>query len=283
MKSYYLFLSLFQPFAQFRNPFTFFYAQTFPLPPKSTILGLLENATGRYYSGYFNDLNISIWGYHSAIYWNYLHFIKGNPYLDNQGVIRAGDNKPVYGSNRSRRTPTHQQEIAGANFYIFLKGDNNKINEVYSMLNPVGKVLNLGRGEDTVFIREIKLLEMKEFYEKDLEDYYFAIGAYVKKDDKDDKTNETILKESTVIRLPVYSISLWQKFVYGGNEDESIKNREELLKNKSRLKRKVDFQPVYYVERKRVRLNTKINTLILKYNDRNFGEIRFYLNDLVWL
>jgi CRISPR-associated protein Cas5t len=44
-----LFVEIFQPFAQYRNPFTFYYAQSYPLPPKSTIIGMLQNATDRYY------------------------------------------------------------------------------------------------------------------------------------------------------------------------------------------------------------------------------------------
>ncbi|MGB9831021.1 MAG: CRISPR-associated protein Cas5, partial [Fervidicoccus fontis] len=44
-----LFVEIFQPFAQYRNPFTFYYAQTYPLPPKSTILGMLQNAVEDWY------------------------------------------------------------------------------------------------------------------------------------------------------------------------------------------------------------------------------------------
>ena len=42
-------MEIFQPFAQYRNPFTFYYAQTYPLPPKSTIIGMLQNAQNDWY------------------------------------------------------------------------------------------------------------------------------------------------------------------------------------------------------------------------------------------
>ena len=49
-------VDLFLPFAQYRNPFTFFYAQTFPLPPKSTIVGMLQNLTGEYFDNKYSPV-----------------------------------------------------------------------------------------------------------------------------------------------------------------------------------------------------------------------------------
>lgn len=265
-----LFLKLFQPFAHFRNPFTFFYAQTFPLPPKSTILGLLENATSKYYSEEFDDLKISIWGYHSAIYWNYLHFIKGDPYLDISGILRAGDKKPVYGLNRSQRTPTYQQEIAGGNFYIFIKGEEHRIKELQDSFNPVKKVLNLGRGEDVVFVRYIKILEENDFTNKNLKDYYISIGAYI-------VGENDLIDESIISTLPVYSITLTQKFINLKN-GKPVSSRDEILNNRDKIKREVNFSSVYYVESRRIILKEKIETFFF-----NYEGIKFYLNELTWL
>ncbi|MEM2772583.1 MAG: CRISPR-associated protein Cas5 [Candidatus Pacearchaeota archaeon] len=268
-----LFLKLFQPFTQFRNPFTFFYAQTFPLPPKSTILGFLENATDKYYSGCFDDLKISIWGYYSSIYWNYLHFIKGNPYLDENRILKGGDKKPLYGLNKSQRTPTYQQEIAGGNFYIFLKGEKKKIEELYKSFNPVNKVLNLGRGEDVVFIRDVKILN-DHLDNKDLKDYHISIGTYIL---TNIETNQSVLiNESIISTLPVYSITLNQKFVYREN-GQFISSRDEIF-NKNKIERKVNFKSVYYIENRKIILKNTLKTFIFK-----FDNIKFYLNELSWL
>jgi len=61
-----LFVEIFQPFAQYRNPFTFYYAQTYPLPPKSTIIGMLQNACNDWYGNNqekdWEGLKVSIHG-----------------------------------------------------------------------------------------------------------------------------------------------------------------------------------------------------------------------------
>jgi CRISPR-associated protein Cas5t len=276
-----LFIHLFQPFAQFRNPFTFFYAQTFPLPPKSTILGFLENATSKYYSGTFDNIKVSIWGYNSSIYWNYLRFIKGNPYIDDKGIVRAGDKKPLYGFSPSQRTPTYQQEILGLNLFLFLREDNDeqKLNELKDVLSNIPKVVYLGRGEDVVFIRGVRFLEIdKELEKKSLKDFYLKIGTYIKINLGNEGYSFSFKK------FPVYSIPLVQKFVYKDNEDKSISTRQELLSKKDKLKRKVIFEPVLYAEDKRVILPQTYEVIKFKYNDSNVKEINFYLiENLSWL
>lgn len=276
-----LFLHLFQPFSQFRNPFTFFYAQTFPLPPKSTILGFLENATSRYYSGDFDNIKVSIWGYNSAIYWNYSRFIKGNPYIDDEGIVRAGDDRPLYGIFPSQRTPTYQQEILGLNLFLFLSEDSSeqKLKGLKDVLSNIPKVIYLGRGEDVVFIREVRFLEIdKELEKKSLKDFYLKIGTYIKINPGNEDYSFSFKK------FPVYSIPLVQKFVYKDNEDKSISTRQELLFKKDKLKRKVDFGSVLYAQDKQVILSQSYDVIKFKYNDPNVKEVNFYLiENLSWL
>ncbi|MEM3374260.1 MAG: CRISPR-associated protein Cas5, partial [Candidatus Woesearchaeota archaeon] len=82
-----IYLEIFQPFAQYRNPFTFYYAQSFPLPPKSTVIGMLQNACDDWY-GHKNleewkNLKVSIHGGCESIFWNYQQLIKGNIEIEN--------------------------------------------------------------------------------------------------------------------------------------------------------------------------------------------------------
>lgn len=290
-----LFLHLFQPFAQFRNPFTFFYAQTFPLPPKSTILGFLENATGKYYSGKFDDTKISIWGYYSSIYWNYLHFIKGNPYLDERGVLKI-NNKPLYGFNSFQRTPTYQQEILGLNLFLFLVNENeDKLQEIFEKLLKPKKVFHLGRGEDVVFIRKVKFLYKNiDFEEKNIKDFYLKIGTYI-------KYSKEPLLEDLFYMFPVYSIPVTQKFVFNSetndsfNEKKYIQTREELFSCKDELKREVKFETVLYLENRQIFLHNYHKALKFEYNNSNSentnsedyfqeNKINFYLlEDLSWI
>src|SRR3989338_7062233 len=102
-----LFLELFQPFAQYRNPFTFYYGQTFPLPPKSTIIGMLQNACTMYYNEKFWYLKVSVHGGFESTFWNYKSLIKGNVSLEKYGknIMLVNQKRLLYGHGlRSQRS-----------------------------------------------------------------------------------------------------------------------------------------------------------------------------------
>lgn len=68
-------LKLFQEDACYRKPFSFKISETYPLPPYSTIIGMLHNIldakTGEVYR-----FNISIQGDYESIYNDYTHMRK---------------------------------------------------------------------------------------------------------------------------------------------------------------------------------------------------------------
>lgn len=149
-------VELFQPFAQFRNPFTFFYAQTFPLPPKSQIIGMLQNLTGEYYnSEYFSKIKVAVFGAHESIFWNYSQMIKGTPQLGPERKLRGGnDNLPLYGAiKKSQRTPVYQQEIYNLRLVLFFKCEKEELlQNIYEGFKTMRKVMHLGRSEDIFFL-----------------------------------------------------------------------------------------------------------------------------------
>ena len=89
-----LYIEIFQPYAQYRNPFTFYYAQSYPLPPKATIVGMLQNAVGDWYgfnewygegdksdnglkkNKWWDNLRISVHSLFARSVWNYHQLIK---------------------------------------------------------------------------------------------------------------------------------------------------------------------------------------------------------------
>jgi len=165
-----LFIELFQPFAQYRNPFTFYYAQTYPLPPKSTIIGMLQNALNDWY-GHKREvdewwsLKVSVHGGFESVFWNYQQLIKatktgislvrfrGRPTLWNQ-------NLPLYGFPvTSQRTPISQQELFNGWLYTFIRGEERFLTEIKDALERLEKVLSLGRSEDVIFIRNVEFVE----------------------------------------------------------------------------------------------------------------------------
>ncbi|MEM5832335.1 MAG: type I-B CRISPR-associated protein Cas5b [Candidatus Aenigmatarchaeota archaeon] len=230
-----LFIEIFQPFAQYRNPFTFYYAQTYPLPPKSTIIGMLQNATedwyGREYGEEWWNLKVSIHGGFESIFWNYQRLIKGEIEIkkENGKIILYNQGLPLYSEGiESQRSPVYQQELFNGHLYIFIKGNENLLNKVKEGLEKPRKILYLGRSEDVVFIKNVREIEPKKRIEiKD--DVKLTYPTY-------------LLREIPLInkKYPVYSIPI--KVIFE-NEGKLVKHKAEITKN---TERKVEFKTVIY-------------------------------------
>jgi CRISPR-associated protein Cas5t len=237
-------LEIFQPFAQYRNPFTFYYAQTYPLPPKSTLIGMLQNITGRYYDEDFYDMEISIHGGFESFFWNYQSLIKGTKDGINlkkyKGEIKLWNQGfPLYGKGiTSQRSPVFQQELFNGHLYIFLKGKEHLIEEIEnSLLNP-SKIPYIGRSEDIIFLRGIYSEEEFSISENTTKkNIWLTLPAYIKLKNKNDSHQEFPIKNE---KFPVYSIPLKVTFKNGGN---SITNKAEITKS---TKRVPEFETVMY-------------------------------------
>ena len=278
-----LFIELFQPFARYRNPFTFYYTQTYPLPPKSTIIGMLQNAVGDWYGvryeieKWWEELKISIHGGFESIFWNYQQLIKGELAFSEEGMwINNPDTKkknnwfPLYSEGlTAQRTPVHQQELFNGHLYIFIRGDKNLLEEIKKNLQDLKKILYLGRSEDIVFIRKVEFIEPKE---KDIPvegDIKLKFPTYIS------LYSEEIEKEFPIKqqKFPVYSIPTRVLFK---NEEVPIRHKSEITKN---TEREVDFTPVIYtgfdytillkdkIEIERFEITDKLKFNIIK----NFG------------
>lgn len=231
-------IELFQPFAQYRNPFTFYYAQTYPLPPKSTIIGMLQNATGRFYDHAFWDIKVSVHGGFESVFWNYQQLIKGDVTLKKlNGKITLWNQKlPLYSNGiKSQRTPVYQQELFNGHLYIFLKGKRDLIDEIELALSNPQKILYLGRSEDIIFIKNIYNENNWEYKNKKVSKYFRLIyPTYIKQ--HNNGTNLPIKNE----KFPVYSIAT--KVIFSNN-GEPIKNKAQISQT---TERKPDFETVIY-------------------------------------
>lgn len=157
-----LFIELFQPFAQYRNPFTFYYAQTYPLPSRSTVIGMLQNALddwyGNRYGCLWDELKISIHGEFENSFWNYQSMIKGYPFVKD-GILMMED-KRLYGEGKkAQRSPVYQEELFNGRLFLFLQGNEELVNELHKALEHPRKILMLGRSEDVIFIRRVGLAD----------------------------------------------------------------------------------------------------------------------------
>ncbi|MGC8726257.1 MAG: CRISPR-associated protein Cas5 [Thermoplasmata archaeon] len=253
-----LFLELFQPFAQYRNPFTFYYAQTYPLPPKSTIIGMLQNACDDWYgnkNGIENwwKMKVSIHGGFESIFWNYQNLIKGVPELTNDGIENQG--RPLYGKGiTSKRSPTPQQELFNGHLYVLIKGNDSLIDSIKNSIENLNKVISLGRSEDIVFIKGIKEVNplKVENVEGDLKLHYPTYIYY---------ENFPIANR----KYPVYYIPI--KVIFKNNNN-NIKHKYEINKN---TEREVDFKKIIYTGYDYsiiIEENKKINVEFYEINDK---------------
>lgn len=237
-----LFIEIFQPFAQYRNPFTFYYAQTYPLPPKSTVIGMLQNAVSDWYGHQYGiekwwNLKISIHGGFENVFWNYQNLIKGEISLSssgglfnrNEGKLGKSTWLPLYGKGlKSQRSPVFQQELFNGHLFIFVKGEENILDKIKESTEKPTKILYLGRGEDVVFIRKVKEIE-KSKVEKIKADVKLLYPTYI--------LNDVPIKTK---KYPVYSIPT--KIIFKNN-GVPIKHKAEITK---KTEREVEFKTVIY-------------------------------------
>ncbi|AAB85576.1 unknown [Methanothermobacter thermautotrophicus str. Delta H] len=257
-------VEIFQPFAQFRNPFTFDYAQTYPLSPKSTVTGMLQNATGRYYDQDISEISVSIHGLFESTFWNYQSFIVGDIALKYHHNKLKLWNKgyPLYSVNKkSQRSPSYQQELFNGHYYIFLRGDDDIIEEVCDSLRKPTKPLSLGRSEDIIFIRGIH--RDFEVIEREVKkNLWMTYPTYIKL--SNGKTHFPIRNE----RFPVYSIP--ERVIFR-NGESIISNKAEIGESTERIP---TFQTVIYTGMNQVIfLNDTVRTEIYKLEDGSTFKI----------
>ncbi|MCM8804505.1 MAG: type I-B CRISPR-associated protein Cas5b [Candidatus Omnitrophica bacterium] len=276
-----LFIELFQPFAQYRNPFTFYYAQSYPLPPKSTIIGMLQNAVGDWYGNTENNLEkwwnlkVSVHGGFESIFWNYQSLIKGKLNFAKNGIwINRHDKNPggniwlpVYGEGiTSQRSPVYQQELFNGHLYIFIKGEDNLIEKIKEALEKPQKVLYLGRSEDIIFIRRIE--EVKADKSINIEgDIKLTYPTYILRQDF------PIRKQ----KYPVYSIPT--KVIFENNGGQ-VKHKAEITKT---TERKPEFKAVIYTGYDyTIVLEENESIYVELYNIENNKEFKI-INSQGWL
>lgn len=153
---------IFQPKACYTTPLSVKGIETYPLPPYSTIRGMIYNAMGRKYKE-GDEIDFSIQGRYSSIYRDYWNAVK-------------------FGSTGKEKKPLEVPTLNYVELIIHIK--SNILNEIEEAIKKPKIYLSLGRMEDLIKIWECKkvnleTLNLNNLFEKPIVSSY---SAYIPKE-----------------------------------------------------------------------------------------------------
>lgn len=148
-------LKLRQNLVNYKFPTSFQLKETYPLPPYSTVIGMIHNACD--YSEY-KAMQISVQGkYHSKV--NDLatryEFKNGMPFEEGRHQLKVGDYGIAVGVSTIELLTDVELVIH------IVPDDQNLLLEIYNAFIKPREFLSLGRREDLIVIEEVKIVEIK--------------------------------------------------------------------------------------------------------------------------
>lgn len=149
-------LKLYQETACYKKPFATKIAETYPLPPYSTVIGMFHKILQAKPGEYF-PMNVSIQGEYESIFSNY-------------------QNLRMYkGKDKVTAMPRNVHQLLNVNLIIHIQAEDEVIDKIYhNVINGV-ESFTLGRNEDIVRIDEIKILKDVE----EVEEVAIIKSAYI--------------------------------------------------------------------------------------------------------
>ena len=162
-----------QNMVNYKKPTSFQLKETYPLPPFSTVIGMVHSLCG--YTEY-KPMQISVQGKHFSkvndLYTRY-EFKNGMPYDTLRHQLKVGD----YGVGQGVATA---ELLVDVELLLHIAPDDQSlVDEIYAALVQPKEYPSLGRREDLVTIDEVKIVTLSETKLEEqiqaFEDYY----AYV--------------------------------------------------------------------------------------------------------
>lgn len=136
-------LNLFQETACYKKPLALKVAETYPLPPYSTVIGMFHKILQAKPGEYF-DMNISVQGEYESIFSNY-------------------QNLRMYkGKDKVTSMPRNVHQLLNINLVIHVQAEDEVIDKIYKNIVNGNETFSLGRHEDMVRIDGIKYVQNVE-------------------------------------------------------------------------------------------------------------------------
>ena len=188
-------LKLYQNLVNYKKPTSFQLKETYPLPPYSTVSGMVHNACG---FEEYKDMKISIQGnYYSKVndlYTRYEFACAAYETGRHNIKLESKEDKKYYGMIRGVSTC---ELLVDVNLLIHIMPEDQSLVEViYQNLKYPKEYLSLGRREDIVRIDEVEIVDInKEELEDSLtlkRDAYIPLNMFSK---------DELLSNATIYKL----------------------------------------------------------------------------------
>lgn len=238
-------IKLYQNLVNYKKPTSFQLKETYPLPPYSTVIGMIHFACG---FKEYNDMEISIQGkYHSKVNDLFTRYeFAGAGYEDDRHNIKMKSKEinkksgiiedKFYGIIRGVSTA---ELLVDVELIIHIKPkDDNLIDTIYKNLVNPSEYLSLGRREDIVRIDEVKIVDIieKESTESTVLQYdaYIPINYFGKEDFNSKATVYQLNKKYDIVEIKKgTAIRQWEKVkvIHGVMNRNEITEEVQILKD----------------------------------------------------
>jgi CRISPR-associated protein Cas5t len=159
-------VKLYTPTGIFKNPLSIKGIEVYPLPPYSTIIGLIYRAMGRKWNGEY--FQISIQGDYQAIYRDYVWFKKYD-----------------FDKKKLDKLPLQVPILYNLRLLIHIKASEELLKEIENGLKEPRELLFLSGGEYPVKVEEVKRVKCLEKFFSEEDNITLSYHAYIPKEFKE--------------------------------------------------------------------------------------------------
>lgn len=147
-------LKMYQETACYKKPFAFKVTETYPLPPYSTVIGMIHKVIEAE-SGEYVPMDISIQGSYESIFNTY-------------------NTTMFYKSNNVTSMPLNVHMLLGVKLIIHIYAEEKILDKIINGFKVTGELFTLGRREDLVRLDSIKKVNIEEIeYNRRLRNSFF--------------------------------------------------------------------------------------------------------------
>jgi CRISPR-associated protein Cas5 subtype I-B len=155
-------VKLYTPTGIFKNPLSIKGIEVYPLPPYSTIIGLIYRAMGRKWKG--EHFQISIQGDYQAIYRDYVWF--------------RGDSL----GDKEDKLPLQVPILYSLEFLVHVKAENGLLEDIERALKEPKELLFLSGGEYPLKVQEVKRVKCLEKFISEENCIKLNYNAYIQRE-----------------------------------------------------------------------------------------------------